>query len=125
MEDYVNNQRVALAGLRRLGYDADVAENGQEALNRLLDSSNQYAAVLMDWHMPQMDGIEATKRIRQLQDPLCHIPIIGMTANAMKGDRERCLEAGMNDYLSKPVGINELREVLKRWIIGDSETVGE
>lgn len=125
VEDYVNNQRVALAGLRRLGYDAHIANNGQEALNRLQDSSNQYAAVLMDWHMPTMDGIEATKQIRQLQDPLCRIPIIGMTANAMKGDRERCLEAGMDDYLSKPVAINELREILKRWVLSDGEAVGQ
>lgn len=125
VEDHKNNQRVALAGLRRLGYLAHVVENGQEAVNRLQDSSNHYAAVLMDWHMPEMDGIEATKQIRRLRDPVRHIPIIGMTANAMKGDRERCLEAGMDDYLSKPVGIHELQQILKRWVGSDRKSVGQ
>ncbi|HIJ81660.1 MAG TPA: response regulator [Desulfuromonadales bacterium] len=107
-EDNIINQKVALGLLNKLGHRADVANNGLEAV-RMLEQGN-YDLVLMDCQMPEMDGFEATTVIR---DPasavLDHtVPIIAMTANAMKGDRERCLEAGMNDYLSKPVRREEL-----------------
>jgi CheY-like chemotaxis protein len=116
VEDHENNQRVALARLRRLGYAAHVVENGLEAVHAIAQSADLYAAVLMDWQMPVMDGIEATQRIRTLeQQTHRHIPIIGMTANAMKGDREKCLAAGMDDYMSKPLSLPDLHRVLEQW----------
>lgn len=116
VEDHENNQRVALARLRRLGYAAHVVENGLEAVQAIAQGADLYAAVLMDWQMPVMDGIEATQRIRTLeQQTHQHIPIIGMTANAMKGDREKCLAAGMDDYMSKPLSLPDLNRVLEQW----------
>jgi len=116
VEDYVNNQRVALAHLKKLGYAAHVVENGQAAVEAVTQSDNRYQLVLMDWQMPVMDGLEATQSIRQAElQSQHHIPIIGMTANAIKGDRERCLEAGMDDYISKPIRREELQRVLSAW----------
>lgn len=116
VEDHENNQRVALARLRRLGYAAHVVENGLEAVQAIAQGADLYAAVLMDWQMPVMDGIEATQRIRTLErQTRQHIPIIGMTANAMKGDREKCLAAGMDDYMSKPLSLPDLNRVLEQW----------
>jgi PAS domain S-box-containing protein len=111
-EDNGVNQKVALRILERMGYRADVAANGLEVLESLLH--REYDVVLMDVQMPEMDGLEATRLIRQ-QWPKTHQPhIIAMTANAMQGDREQCLEAGMDDYVSKPVKIEELASALGR-----------
>ena len=116
VEDHENNQRVALARLRHLGYAAHVVENGLEAVNAVRQATNLYAIILMDWQMPVMDGIEATRHIRQLEEKTHrHIPIVGMTANAMKGDREKCLAAGMDDYMSKPISLPDLHRVLEQW----------
>jgi two-component system, sensor histidine kinase and response regulator len=116
VEDHENNQRVALARLRRLGYAAHVVENGLEAVNAMIYAADLYALILMDWQMPIMDGIEATHQIRQLEAGTeRHIPIIGMTANAMKGDREKCLAAGMDDYMSKPISLPDLNRILEQW----------
>jgi len=124
VEDHENNQRVALARLRRLGYAAHVVENGLEAVQAMVQGADLYAAILMDWQMPVMDGIEATQRIRALeQQTRQHIPIIGMTANAMKGDREKCLAAGMDDYMSKPLSLPDLNRVLEQWITCPKEKV--
>jgi CheY-like chemotaxis protein len=102
VEDNLINQKVAMHQLNQMGYVVDVAANGQEALDALATVS--YALVLMDCQMPLMDGFEATRRIRQAeQSSGGHIQIVAMTANAMQGDRERCLEAGMDDYLAKPI----------------------
>jgi PAS domain S-box-containing protein len=133
-EDNRVNQKVALLMLQRMGYRADVAGNGLEALEAL--SRQPYDVVLMDVHMPELDGLEATRRIRQsalanrsqdspkaqtlspalLVAPLlsCQPRIIAMTANAMRGDREICLDAGMNDYISKPIQIEELAQALSK-----------
>ncbi|WP_371323100.1 ATP-binding protein [Dechloromonas sp. ZY10] len=116
VEDNPVNQKVALALLHRLGYSADVAENGEQALNCLAQQT--YGLVLMDCRMPVMDGYAATRAIRnqsrQTRQP--QIPIIAMTANAMEGDREAALAAGMNDYLSKPVNPPLLAATLQRWL---------
>jgi two-component system sensor histidine kinase/response regulator len=142
-EDNLINQKLTVRMLEKLGYQADVVENGQEALAAL--SRNSYALVLMDCQMPVMDGLAATKLIRenerrqssmangqssgkdavesslpltndQLPMTSSHIPIVALTANAMSGDRERCLAAGMSDYLTKPVRKENLKGVLDRWI---------
>ncbi|MCP4347633.1 MAG: response regulator [Desulfobacterales bacterium] len=101
VEDNHMNQRVAAGILGRYGCAADIAENGNEAVERFQDKV--YDIIFMDAHMPFMDGFEATKKIRTLEKDGCHTPIVAMTALAMEGDRERCIEAGMDDYISKPV----------------------
>ena len=107
------NQKVALRILDRLGYRADVAANGLEAIEAI--QRQPYDIVLMDIHMPEMDGLEATRHICQTWSQRERPIIIAMTANAMQGDREECLRAGMDDYISKPVKIEELSHVLETW----------
>ncbi|MBU2511020.1 response regulator [bacterium] len=107
-EDNLINQRVAIKVLKKLGFSCDIANNGLEALN-IIKESSRYNLVLMDCQMPEMDGFEATKAIRELEkDRGKHTPIIAMTANAMQGDREKCLEVGMDDYVSKPIERDKL-----------------
>jgi signal transduction histidine kinase/HPt (histidine-containing phosphotransfer) domain-containing protein len=116
VEDYVINQMVALGQLEKLGYSADVVEDGFAALKALeLDS---YDLVLMDCQMPVLDGYEACMEIRGRETREAagkHIPIIAMTANAMNGDREKCIGAGMDDYLTKPVQADDLKRLLEKW----------
>ncbi len=112
-EDNPMNQKLALALLRRRGYSADAVENGRLAVDALKQSD--YDLVLMDVQMPEMDGFEATKAIREMEGNRKHTPIIAMTAHAMKGDRERCLEAGMDDYVSKPIEPKQFTEVIQKF----------
>ena len=112
VEDNTINQQVASGWLQRLGCRADVAANGFEALDALYRIA--YSAVLMDCQMPEMDGYQATAEIRRREGSGRRTPIIAMTANAMQGDRERCLAAGMDDYIAKPVRIEDLECVLRR-----------
>jgi CheY-like chemotaxis protein/HPt (histidine-containing phosphotransfer) domain-containing protein len=111
-EDNAVNQKLALLILERLGYRADVAGNGIEVLDAL--DRQRYDVVLMDMQMPEMDGLEATRQLRATLEAHRQPHIIAMTANAMHGDRELCLEAGMDDYVSKPVQVRALRVALLR-----------
>ncbi len=115
-EDNPVNQKLVLALLERRGYRIVLACNGKQALERF--ASQRFAAVLMDMQMPEMGGLEATKEIRRIEAARAsgHTPIIAMTANAMRGDREQCLAAGMDDYLSKPLKSEELFQRLQAWI---------
>jgi PAS domain S-box-containing protein len=123
VEDNLTNREVATGMLKKFGLQADTATNGAEAIKAL--KANPYDLVLMDIQMPVMDGIEATRQIRSAEIEISKqdlgalrsdIPIIAMTAHAMKGDRERFLEAGMNDYLSKPISSKVLADKLERWL---------
>ncbi len=115
-EDNPVNQKVAQAMLKKMGLRADVVANGQEAINAL--QMIPYDLVLMDCQMPEMDGFEATRSIRQEGSSALNprIPIIAMTASTMQGDREKCIQAGMSDFIAKPVQKRELAEMLARWL---------
>jgi two-component system sensor histidine kinase/response regulator len=113
VEDNEVNQLVAREMVARLGYQADVVADGAEAVSATAIRS--YAAVLMDCHMPVMDGFEATRAIRRGEGS-GHLSIIAMTAGALDEDRQRCLAAGMDDYLTKPVDLAALEATLDRWV---------
>ncbi len=112
-EDNPINRKLAVEMLSRAGYPVDTAETGRQAVEAL--RNGRYRLVLMDIQMPEMDGFEATQAIRQEEGERAHTPIIAMTAHAMKGDRERCLAAGMDDYLSKPLLSRDLYAAIGRW----------
>ncbi|ADE14558.1 diguanylate cyclase [Nitrosococcus halophilus Nc 4] len=114
VEDNRVNQQVAVGMLKRFGCHVEVAANGQEALD--LVARKSYDLVLMDCHMPRMDGYEATRRIRSLEAGKVQVPIIAMTANVREGDSDKCLSVGMNDYLPKPLRLNLLRDKLQYWL---------
>jgi CheY-like chemotaxis protein len=120
-EDNQVNQEVALGILKIEGYEVTVASNGLRAVEAY--SSAAFDLVLMDCHMPEMDGFEATRTIRALESQrrLKRVPIIALTANAMQQDREECLNAGMDDHLSKPYSRMQMREVLERWLGASGE----
>jgi CheY-like chemotaxis protein len=113
-EDNPVNQLVAVRMLEKLGYRADGVANGSEAVDALMRIN--YAAVLMDCQMPELDGFEATREIRRRQSSARRTPVIALTAGAMQSDREQCFAAGMDDYISKPVRLEELGAVLARWV---------
>jgi PAS domain S-box-containing protein len=118
VEDNRINQAVAKGVLNKLSLNCDIAVNGIDALKKLTDNPDKYALIIMDCQMPEMDGYEATQQIRQgiVGNHYSTIPIIAMTANAMLGDKEKCLSAGMNDYLSKPVNKDSLHQKLEHWL---------
>lgn len=113
VEDNDLNQLVAKEIIESFGYNVDIAENGNIAINKL--ANNDYDIVLMDMHMPVMDGISATRAIRK-NNRLDSLPIIAMTANAMEADRKKCLAAGMNDYITKPLDVAQLFQLLNTWL---------
>jgi CheY-like chemotaxis protein len=114
VDDNAANQKVALRMIERLGYRCDIATTGVEAVTML--GSGHYDAVLMDCQMPEMDGYEASRLIRHNERGGRRVPIIAMTADAQPGERERCLAAGMDDYVSKPVKLHVVAAVLERWL---------
>ena len=113
-EDNPVNQKVACKMLEKLGYRVDVAGNGQEAV--AAHERSRYPLIFMDCQMPEVDGFEATALIRKMEGRSAHTPIVAMTANAMQGDRERCLAAGMDDYVAKPVRPKDLQTILDTWL---------
>ena len=115
-EDNLINQKVAKKLMKNAGLDIYVANDGVEALQMIED--NEFELVFMDVHMPFIDGYEVTQKIRNNKDGRINpdIPIIAMTANAMKGDREKCIAAGMDDYIPKPISKGALYEMLNKWI---------
>ncbi len=118
VEDNLVNQKVAVLMLEALGCHVDTAANGLEAVETF--TRVPYDLIVMDCQMPEMDGYEATRMIRTMESSGGRTPIIALTANAMKGDRDRCLAAGMDDYLSKPVDRRGLTRVVKRWVCGEA-----
>jgi CheY-like chemotaxis protein len=113
-EDNLINQKLVLQLLKRHGHQVDVAANGEEAVE--LFRRSPYPLVLMDAQMPEMDGYEATRVIRSLERGEKRAIIIALTANVMSGDRDRCLEAGMDDYLAKPIQTHEFYDSINSWI---------
>lgn len=113
VEDNLINQKVAVRMLAILGYAADIAENGADALQ--LIQQKHYDAILMDLQMPVMGGMEATLAIRRLGGVFRRIPIIAVTANALDNEQQKCLAAGMNDFLTKPIDRQKFASALERW----------
>jgi CheY-like chemotaxis protein len=115
VEDNPDSQRVALTMLWKLGWQADLVSDGLMAVDVI--RRNEYAVVFMDCQMPRMDGYDATEEIRKWERTIDRppVPIVALTAHAMAGDRERCFQAGMSDYLAKPFGLENLRRTLNQW----------
>jgi CheY-like chemotaxis protein len=120
-EDNPANQKLAQLILTKAGYQVEAASNGREAINRFFASPDQYDMILMDVQMPEMDGLRAARAIRKRG--FGDVPIVAMTANAMRGDREKCIEAGMNDYIAKPVRRENVYEMIRKWVTREVEIV--
>jgi CheY-like chemotaxis protein len=118
-EDNLVNEKVALRTLERLGYTTRAVRNGVDAVAAW--ASGDFDLILMDCQMPELDGYEATREIRRRENGSAHIPIIALTANAMKGDNEKCIEAGMDDYLTKPLERTVLAQCLDRHLRGAAQ----
>jgi len=114
-EDNLLNQKLAKTMLQKAGYQLEVASTGKEALEKYLENPDRYDLIFMDIQMPVMDGKEATRIIRS--KGFDKVPIIAMTAESMKGDREKCLDAGMNDYIAKPIKREMVFKLIKKWVM--------
>lgn len=118
-EDHPTNRLVFERQLTRLGYSVDIVPDGKVALSAIQD--NHYDLILTDCHMPEMDGFELTAQVRRLDDSeKARIPIVAVTANALSGDADRCISAGMNDYLTKPVSLEDMSSTLLKWLSGEN-----
>lgn len=118
-EDNPVNQKLAVSLLTKAGYSVEIAENGKEAVEMYSAKPHMFDVILMDIQMPELSGIDATKLLRE--KGFMSVPIIAMTANAMKGDREKCLEAGMTDYIAKPIKREVVFEMLQKWVIDNRD----
>lgn len=118
-EDNMVNQKLASLILRKQGHRVDVVDNGYEAVRAA--TQLPYDVILMDCQMPEMDGFEATREIRRLEGDGRHTPVVALTANAMKGDRERCLEAGMDVYVTKPFKPADLQQAIETATAADRD----
>jgi two-component system sensor histidine kinase/response regulator len=129
-EDNPVNQKLAAAMLRKAGYTLEIATNGKEAVEKYVEDPTAFNLIFMDVQMPEMDGMQAATKIRKLENrrskpgsgssggrASLRIPIIAMTANAMAGDREKCLNAGMDDYITKPIKRELVFEVIDRFVL--------
>jgi CheY-like chemotaxis protein len=114
-EDNAVNQKLAKILLTKAGYQVEVANNGLEAIQKYTSAPDNFQLILMDVQMPKLDGFQATKEIRRGR--FGRIPIVAMTANAMKGDRQKCLDAGMDDYIPKPINKENVLEILNKWVL--------
>ena len=114
VEDNFTNQEVLKMIIENLNCSCTVAENGERAVEKIKTQS--FDIILMDCHMPIMDGYTATKIIRDMGKPYCDIPIVAVTADVMRGNRKKCLTSGMNDYLLKPIDINQHNDKLELWV---------
>jgi len=112
-EDNKINAVLATTIIKRAGHHVDLANNGQEAIDRVKDEP--YDVILMDMHMPEVDGIEAARQIRNLDGAKAQTPIVALTANAMASDRQKCIGAGMDDFISKPFEPTDLTDMLAKW----------
>lgn len=113
-DDYFINQEVTQNILELMSIEVDLAENGREAVKK--HQERNYDLILMDIQMPDVDGFEATRTIRSFENGKKHTPIIALTANAISGDKERCVAAGMDDYISKPIETDKLEDLLKKYL---------
>jgi CheY-like chemotaxis protein len=114
VEDNPVSQKLAVKLLTKAGYRVDVARNGKEAIDIFTAGPEKYDIIFMDVQMPELNGLEATRMLRE--KGFTQIPIVAMTAEAMKGDREKCLESGMNDYIPKPIKREVVFEMLDKWV---------
>ena len=120
-EDNPVNQKLATIMLKKAGYQVEVADNGREAVEKYTASPADFDLIFMDIQMPEMDGLAATREIRRWEaqnsrETTHHLPIIAMTAHAMKGDREKCIAAGMDDYVTKPIKRKIVFDMLDHWV---------
>jgi CheY-like chemotaxis protein len=121
VEDNPMNQRVVTLMSERLGYRVDIVTDGRAALQRVADGA-EYDLILMDCHLPELDGFEATRQIRQIEAEGAHIPIIALTASAYASDRQQCFDAGMDDFLAKPITYALFAAMLKRWLSASEQS---
>jgi CheY-like chemotaxis protein len=118
-EDNVVNQKLAKIMLGKAGYNVDVAGNGLEAVEKYSTTPDKYDLIFMDVQMPEMDGKEAARKLREMG--YTDVPIVAMTAHAMKGDREMCIEAGMDDYTTKPIKRDKVYDIINTYVFNRSK----